>query len=191
MKNVHLLHSEDRPAPGDLRFVQGLLNTLDIDKARDGLGDAAQASAWLERFGFIADDEVIDADDAARLRSFREAIRSMLLLREDEAAATPVTAALDDLTSHVRLGVAFTADGSVALENRSAGIDGAIGRLLIAIHEAAAADHWQRLKICARDSCQWAFYDGSRNRSSNWCSMQVCGNREKAARHRHKTTAAG
>ena len=53
MKNVHLLASEDRPAPGDLRFVQGLLNTLDVDSGRDRLSDTRLAAEWLERFGLI------------------------------------------------------------------------------------------------------------------------------------------
>jgi predicted RNA-binding Zn ribbon-like protein len=43
---------------------------------------------------------------------------------------------------------------------------------------------WRRLKACPHAHCGWAFYDRSRNRSSQWCSMRICGNRTKAARHR-------
>ncbi|NUR93058.1 MAG: CGNR zinc finger domain-containing protein [Nonomuraea sp.] len=39
---------------------------------------------------------------------------------------------------------------------------------------------WQRLKACRRPVCRWVFYDASRNRSSHWCSMEVCGNRVKS-----------
>src|SRR3712207_8580100 len=42
----------------------------------------------------------------------------------------------------------------------------------------------ERLKACPWDSCQWAFYDQSRNRSGVWCNMAVCGNRAKVAAHR-------
>jgi len=46
---------------------------------------------------------------------------------------------------------------------------------------------WQRLKACRSDTCRWAFVDHARNRSRQWCSMSVCGNREKARvfRERH------
>jgi predicted RNA-binding Zn ribbon-like protein len=39
---------------------------------------------------------------------------------------------------------------------------------------------WSRLKACRDDACAWAFHDTSRSRTRTWCSMQVCGNREKA-----------
>jgi predicted RNA-binding Zn ribbon-like protein len=45
---------------------------------------------------------------------------------------------------------------------------------------------WPRLKICLSDTCQWAFYDASKNRSGNWCSMEVCGNRMKVRSHRRR-----
>jgi len=48
---------------------------------------------------------------------------------------------------------------------------------------------WARLKVCAEDACMWAFYDRSKNRSGNWCSMAVCGNRMKARRHYQRARA--
>jgi len=59
---------------------------------------------------------------------------------------------------------------------------------VLAIVTAAMTDGtWRRLKICANDRCQWAFYDESRARTGKWCSMQICGNRAKqqAWRTRH------
>lgn len=191
MKNVHLLGSEDRPAPGDLRFVQGLLNTLDVDSGRDRLSETKQAAEWLERFGLIPTAATVDDDGAARLRSFREAVRSLLSVHEEAGTHGTAAATLDALASRVAFGMTFGGDGSVALEARSTGVDGAIGMLLVVLHEAAGNGTMQRLKVCARDSCQWAYYDASKNRSSNWCSMETCGNREKAARHRHKAAAKG
>ena len=49
---------------------------------------------------------------------------------------------------------------------------------------------WPRVKACAAEECQWAFYDTSRNRSRTWCSMDVCGNREKTRRYRGRRAAA-
>jgi predicted RNA-binding Zn ribbon-like protein len=45
----------------------------------------------------------------------------------------------------------------------------------------------QRVGICADDrGCGWLFYDTSRNRTRQWCSMRGCGNRAKAKRHYEK-----
>ena len=40
----------------------------------------------------------------------------------------------------------------------------------------------QRLRSCPR--CGWLFLDTSRGGRRRWCSMETCGNREKASRHR-------
>ena len=42
---------------------------------------------------------------------------------------------------------------------------------------------WARLKVCPGVDCGWVFYDHSRNNSSRWCSMAVCGGRTKARSH--------
>jgi predicted RNA-binding Zn ribbon-like protein len=39
------------------------------------------------------------------------------------------------------------------------------------------------VRECGADDCRWLFLDTSKNRSRQWCSMQSCGNREKARRH--------
>ena len=50
-------------------------------------------------------------------------------------------------------------------------------------HEAAAEGIWWRLKICASDECEWAYYDHSKNRSRNWCEYG-CGNKLKTRAYR-------
>ncbi len=62
------------------------------------------------------------------------------------------------------------------------GFDGALGAIVAAIHAGVADGTWPRLKACERDVCRWAFYDQSKNRSGHWCSMSVCGQREKNRR---------
>jgi predicted RNA-binding Zn ribbon-like protein len=41
-----------------------------------------------------------------------------------------------------------------------------------------------RLRSCPR--CGWLFLDTSRGGQRRWCSMRVCGNREKLSRHRER-----
>jgi predicted RNA-binding Zn ribbon-like protein len=45
---------------------------------------------------------------------------------------------------------------------------------------------WQRLKACGLDTCQWGFFDNSKNQSGHWCAMQVCGNKAKARAFRER-----
>lgn len=40
-----------------------------------------------------------------------------------------------------------------------------------------------KVRQCGGSECNWLFLDTSKNRTRQWCSMQSCGNREKARRH--------
>ncbi|MGV9322186.1 CGNR zinc finger domain-containing protein [Streptomyces sp. NPDC003660] len=44
-----------------------------------------------------------------------------------------------------------------------------------------------RLRPCANTACQLFLLDRSRANRARWCSMAVCGNREKARRHYERT----
>ena len=57
-----------------------------------------------------------------------------------------------------------------------------LGRIVAALHEAIWAGEFDRLKACERESCRAVFHDRSKNRSGRWCSMAICGAREKSAR---------
>jgi predicted RNA-binding Zn ribbon-like protein len=50
---------------------------------------------------------------------------------------------------------------------------------------------WPRVKACPGPHCGWLFYDGSRNRSRQWCSMAICGNRVKSATFRERRRRSG
>jgi predicted RNA-binding Zn ribbon-like protein len=45
------------------------------------------------------------------------------------------------------------------------------------------------VRECSAGDCAWLFMDTSKNRSRQWCSMQSCGNREKARRHYQRLRA--
>jgi predicted RNA-binding Zn ribbon-like protein len=46
-----------------------------------------------------------------------------------------------------------------------------------------SAEQRAAVRQCGASDCAWLFLDSSRNRSRQWCSMQTCGNREKARRY--------
>ncbi|MFJ8074642.1 CGNR zinc finger domain-containing protein [Streptomyces sp. NPDC096176] len=45
-----------------------------------------------------------------------------------------------------------------------------------------------RLRQCEGDNCRRVYLDTSRGRRRRWCSSEVCGNRERVARHRRKAS---
>jgi predicted RNA-binding Zn ribbon-like protein len=158
-------------APGRLELLQRFINTHnhDFPPDWDRIATAAKARAWLRSKALIAPGDKISADDARRLREFREALRALLV-------GAPVDALREAaLHAHLRVGVAD--DGHTALEPAGHGADGAVAILLGILHEAQLNGDWARMKGCRQ--CEYAFYDRSKNRSATWCSMSVCGNRTK------------
>ncbi|WP_396446391.1 CGNR zinc finger domain-containing protein [Actinomadura sp.] len=47
-----------------------------------------------------------------------------------------------------------------------------------------------RIKVCAHPGCVLHFYDTTKSGTRRWCSMAVCGNRAKAARHYERAKSA-
>lgn len=163
-----------------LELVRLFVNTLDVEDGVDALD-----RGWLADHGLIGRHEEVPDADLARLAEAREAIRDLLRANNGVDTNVPRAAAtLDAAAVRAGLAVRFAADGSARLEAASAGVDGALGRILGAVAAAMGTESWSRLKACRADDCRWAFYDDARNRSRAWCAMAVCGNRAKARAYR-------
>jgi len=100
---------------------------------------------------------------------------------------TVMTANLFEAAARAGLSLRFLPDGSSRLEPEAAGADAVLGGLLATVTGAMAEGTWERLKACRSDACRWAFYDHAKNRSRTWCSMAVCGNRQKARAYRQRS----
>jgi predicted RNA-binding Zn ribbon-like protein len=70
-----------------------------------------------------------------------------------------------------------------------AGSAPALGPILATVYDALGSEALGRLKVCRNEGCRWAFYDTSRNRSGVWCSMAICGNRQKGRVYRRRHAA--
>lgn len=175
-----------KPAPGDLRFVQGFVNTVDIEAGRDALATPEGLAGWLVRHGLLAPEGRVSERDRERAVAFREALRAVLRGHHGDPSDPAAAAVLDDAARRAPLQLNVGADGGVRLEPVAGGVDGALGRLLAVVYRSTLEGSWERLKVCRNEACQWAFYDASRNRSGSWCSMEVCGNRMKVRAHRHR-----
>jgi predicted RNA-binding Zn ribbon-like protein len=170
------------PAPGRLGLVQAFTNSFwDLDAAgADEWADVGGYATWLARRGF--DGARATEDDRRRAIRARAAIRGLARRRDEEREL----AVLDELARATPLRVRF--DPQPRHEAAGDGPDAALGLVLGVLAEAMAEGTWARVKACPGPHCGWLFYDASRNRSSQWCSMRICGNRVKGrefrARHR-------
>jgi predicted RNA-binding Zn ribbon-like protein len=184
--------SKQQQAPGELELVRAYVNTLDIEAGTEALPTPAALGEWLSGHGLGPADLRPTAADLRRAVAVREALRAILLSHGD-GSPEPADAwrALDDQARRSRLQVRFEPSGEVLPEPAAGGVDGAVGRLLAIVHGAVARpDAWRRLKACRLHTCEWAFYDHTKNRSGAWCNMAVCGNRAKARAYRERRASA-
>jgi predicted RNA-binding Zn ribbon-like protein len=172
-----------RATPGDLDLAIAFVNTIELDIPREELGTPEALREWLIGKGVKA-DRPLDEDDLERAVTFREALRKLLLANNGQPLDRPTLKALREAAGESPLQVEIGPAGQAELAPACTGVEHLIARLLAAVAEAQAEGSWERLKACAADDCQWAFYDQSRNRSRTWCSMEVCGNRSKTRSYR-------
>jgi predicted RNA-binding Zn ribbon-like protein len=168
-----------RPAPGRLALVQAFLNThfsLGEDRGADVIATPAGLAGWLAARGLPPGEP--GQADVERAIALREALRGALA---GDAAGG------DLVTTPATVGFTLDAAGRAVPVPQGEGVGCLLGVVLAAVHEAQAGGTWRRLKACPGPHCGWAFYDHSRNRSGAWCSMRVCGGREKARAYRRRT----
>lgn len=181
--------SATQEAPGELELVRAFVNTLDIEDGVDELADPAALGRWLRAHGVLPGSSRLGDEELVAARRLREAIRTLLLGNNGVSVRKEAALALGRTARRAGLAPVFDPDGNVALEPAAGGVDGALGRVLAVAAAAMADGTWSRLKACRADDCRWAFYDHARNRSRQWCSMSVCGNRTKARTYRRRHAA--
>ncbi|MFI5285887.1 MAG: CGNR zinc finger domain-containing protein [Candidatus Dormibacteria bacterium] len=174
------------PAPGSLALVQKFINSTDMPDGEDELRSAPLAERWLR--DVAGADLTVSDRDLDRLVATREALRDLLEAHTGENVDPGVAVRLEKLLGHAPLRPIVSARGAtLAVDCR--GIDSFLGMVSTAIVEATLMGTWERFKVCRADTCRWAFYDHSKNGRGCWCSMQVCGSREKAKTYRARQRA--
>ena len=176
-----------RPAPGDLGLVQAFVNTFwNLDRRGEQLVDAAALSSWLSLRGHLEPNTNLSRFDLARALDVRAGLHALLFANNgapvDHAAVARLNRALD------RGGLAIHLDATAPPDFRSPrrDLDAALALLATIVAVAQLEGRWSRLKACRGEHCGWAFYDDSRNQSSNWCAMSLCGARAKAREYRRR-----
>jgi predicted RNA-binding Zn ribbon-like protein len=179
------------PAPGELALAQAFLNTR-FDLTAEGAGEilvsAEALRDWLAARQLINRQRRIDAHDLDRAMAVREGLRALAFANNDQALNQGAIDAMRRASKGAGTQIRIEPDGPRFVTDASTGIDAALGALFAITARAMIDGTWQRLKACPGRHCGWAFYDHSRNQSARWCSMKVCGDREKARAYYQRKT---
>ena len=150
-------------APGTLELVREFVNTADFEGEEEELASPAGLARWLRARNLLEPDaEVGRRTCAAPSTCARRCARSCAPTTAGDPA-TDAVATLRAAAQRAGVGLEFEPDGS-RREPQAGGVDGALGRLLVAVHEAQHDGTWARMKACPWDTCHWAFYDHTKNR---------------------------
>ena len=178
-----------RPAaPGVLGLLQAFLNThfdLVTEHGADLLATQARGRHWLSEVGLLTPGEKITRADLDRLRRVREALRELVTVGQNSGfkPSPPAARAINEGLTGATIELRFTALGPELIPVGACAVDRVLGSLTGIVAQAMIDGSWRRLKVCPGPHCGWVFYDHSRNGSGRWCSMNVCGGREKARAH--------
>ena len=167
-----------------MQRVIAFVNTRDVDAGTDDIATPEQLGAWLRDQGLAPTGARPSGDDLEAAQQLREGLRQALLAHDSHRLEAPLPG-----QTTVPLQLVIAADGSVDLRPAEIGVAAALAQIVAPIPAAVADGSWERTKVCPKDTCQWAFYDQSRNRSRRWCSMEVCGNQEKTKSFRQRQRA--
>jgi predicted RNA-binding Zn ribbon-like protein len=172
----------------EAELLVAFVNTRDVEEETDSIADAGGLRDWIEaQTGEYLPE--IDFRDLSRVLALRESLRALLRANNGGEAGGRELGPLRAAAERSRYRPAFSAAGELTLEPARADLTGFEARLLLAIERLQSHGAWLRLKACPDETCQWAFYDATRNRSRTWCSMEECGNREKTRRYRTRNKA--
>ncbi|MEV5354146.1 ABATE domain-containing protein [Streptomyces sp. NPDC052693] len=188
-------------APYELRFDAGriCLDLLSTTHPRERLDALPVLRAWITGSGLVPADTALAHADATWPAAFRE-LRGQIdrLVRGRPGAGV---AAYDLALARVN-DLARTAPPAPRAVR---GEDGQLVRRLDGPPDCAAllacvardavellTDPVARaaLRQCEGDNCRIVYLDTSRGRRRRWCSSEVCGNRERVARHRRRAALA-
>lgn len=184
-QNSDVKHSFPAGAPA-LDFA-GTLRVRRSPKPREMLDSTESLSLWFRESGITESDIVCRSSDLRRAVALREAIYRLVVARiaeenyDDEALRLVNDAAR--LPSPVPQ---LTADGRQV----EATIEQAFSHVARDAVAVLGGPEVPLLKECANPDCTQTYIDRSRGARREWCKMDPCGNKIKAAAYRARKREA-
>ncbi|MFE7121056.1 CGNR zinc finger domain-containing protein [Streptomyces sp. NPDC057654] len=189
----------------DLRFDSGRL-CLDLvatvggrlsEEPVERLDTPERLRAWLAGSGLVpggAGLETVDSGWLGRFHAARALLHRVVHAEVAGAAADPDLERLNGLASTAPPVVRAVRAPDGTLVRTGVGAPDC-GALLARIARDAVdllTDPVTRgqLRQCEGETCSLVYLDTSRGRRRRWCSSEVCGNRERVARHRRRAVAS-
>jgi hypothetical protein len=154
------VHRGNDTQRGNEELLVDFLNTIDIDEGTDLLATGSGLVEWAASHG-------LHPGDPAEARRTRDALRSLVAGGAPELPSVTLHPSCDGE------GVSLTSDTVAEAALAATVVLSIQGRI-------------KRVKLCNAETCRYAYYDRSRNGSRAWCSMEICGNRQKARSFRAK-----
>ncbi|MEW2317923.1 CGNR zinc finger domain-containing protein [Streptomyces bauhiniae] len=184
-------------ALGTPRFDAGrsCLDLLATAHPEERIGTAEELAAWVVAAGLVPAGTLLGQADGVWVARFLE----LRWHTERLIRASRVPADSLDRVNRTARAAAPPAVRAVAQQ------DGPLVRELAEVPTAAAllsllardavdllTDPLARAAVreCAGEGCPLLYLDTSRGRRRRWCSSEVCGNRERVARHRRRVALA-
>lgn len=169
----------------------------------DGLADGDDLRLWLAGAGLVPDRTPlarVGPDWVAAFRDLRGDVEVLVRAEQDEASAAPADTAralarVNALAAGPPPGLCAVRDREGHLVRELCGGVGC-GAMLAAVARDAVElltdpGDLALLRTCEGDGCTRVYLDTSRGHRRRWCSSELCGNRERVARHRRRVLAAG
>jgi predicted RNA-binding Zn ribbon-like protein len=178
--------------PTELELIAGFVNSADLEGAEDEFDSPDALAKWLRERRLLDPGARLDEADLRAAKELREGLRQVLRGHHDPDEMNRASIEeLNDIAGRLPLHIHFDPTGVPHLVPAEDGVSGALTALLARIPEAMSNGTWERLKACSLDSCQWAFFDHSKNQSRRWCSMKTCGNKSKTRDYRSRQKSGG
>ncbi|MFE7135146.1 CGNR zinc finger domain-containing protein [Streptomyces sp. NPDC057638] len=191
-------------AHGDWRFGSGricldLMATAEAPAppGREPLAGPGRLDDWLTGGGLVPPGTSLDGVDSRWVESFtelRDWISQVVRAEIEGLRADSALERVNGLAAVAPPVPCAVRDGRGALVRAFAAPPGRAELLSVVARDAVAllTDPLARAKLrqCEGDRCGRVYLDTSRGRRRRWCSSEVCGNRERVARHRRRAALA-
>lgn len=184
-----------QPPGAAIATLESFLNTADRYNGTDELGEVHHGGRCLRSIGLLTTEDDLDAAALGVIRDARECLRQLATANTQQRRPRPQRIEeLEQMLSVGHLQLGLSTAGSIEASLKPAAAQGALGSVVAgvaaAVYDTVQAGVWQRVKACANEGCQWAFYDRSRSRTGRWCDMRACGNLLKARAYRQRQRGA-
>jgi predicted RNA-binding Zn ribbon-like protein len=187
--------------PDALANLYEFANTLDLRRFThhgvqhpqgDELRNPDDLAAWMRARGLAAEGTRITPAMLGTAHQLRSGLRAYLARDPDERRRNKD--ALRSLNKATRLFPLLAEirddDGMVLAPAREDALAG-LSHIVAELYDASASGALNRLKLCASDECQRAFFDRSKPGSRRWCVSTLCGNRMKTRAYRERHQGLG